>query len=50
MTQLLLLLLLLLRQQLMLLPRQALHSSRLELNLEGFPSFWEAPVPREFML
>ena len=34
----------------LLLPRQALHSSRLELNLEGFPSFWEAPLPSEFVL
>jgi hypothetical protein len=29
----------------LILPRQALHSSRLELNLGGFPSGWEAPVP-----
>jgi 23S rRNA pseudouridine1911/1915/1917 synthase len=34
----------------LLLPRQALHSFRLELNLEGFPSFWEAPTPPEFAL
>lgn len=34
----------------LLLPRQALHSSRLELNIPGFPAFWEAPVPREFDL
>lgn len=34
----------------LILPRQALHSSRLELNLEGFPSFWEAPTPTEFAL
>lgn len=34
----------------LLLPRQALHSTRLELNLEGFPSFWEAPPPPEFAL
>jgi 23S rRNA pseudouridine1911/1915/1917 synthase len=34
----------------LILPRQALHSSRLELNLEGFPSFWEAPTPPEFGL
>lgn len=33
----------------LLLPRQALHSSRLELNIEGFPAFWEAPVPAEFL-
>lgn len=37
-------------EQKLILPRQALHSSRLELNLEGFPSFWEAPVPPEFTL
>ncbi|WP_395740354.1 RluA family pseudouridine synthase [Prosthecobacter sp.] len=34
----------------LILPRQALHSSRLELNLEGFPSHWDAPVPGEFDL
>ncbi len=34
----------------LILPRQALHSSRLELNLEGFPSCWEVPVPPEFTL
>ncbi|MEZ5388044.1 MAG: RNA pseudouridine synthase [Prosthecobacter sp.] len=34
----------------LILPRQALHSSRLELNLEGFPSCWEAPTPPEFAL
>ena len=34
----------------LILPRQALHSSRLELNLEGFPSVWEAPTPPEFGL
>ncbi len=33
----------------LLLPRQALHSSRLELNVDGFPAFWEAPVPGEFL-
>lgn len=32
----------------LILPRQALHSSRLELNLEGFPAAWEAPLPEEF--
>lgn len=32
----------------LLLPRQALHSSRLELNIPGFPAFWTAPVPGEF--
>lgn len=32
----------------LLLPRQALHSTRLELNLAGFPPFWEAPLPEEF--
>jgi 23S rRNA pseudouridine1911/1915/1917 synthase len=37
-------------EQKLILPRQALHSSRLELNLEGFPSFWEAPMPPEFAL
>ncbi len=36
--------------QKLLLPRQALHSWRLELNLDGFPSFWEAPLPAEFTL
>jgi 23S rRNA pseudouridine1911/1915/1917 synthase len=34
----------------LILPRQALHSSRLELNLEGFPSGWDAPLPPEFAL
>ncbi|MDI1315287.1 RNA pseudouridine synthase [Prosthecobacter sp.] len=34
----------------LILPRQALHSSRLELNLEGFPAGWDAPVPVEFGL
>jgi 23S rRNA pseudouridine1911/1915/1917 synthase len=34
----------------LILPRQALHSSRLELNLEGFPSGWDAPLPEEFAL
>ena len=34
----------------LLLPRQALHSSRLELNLPGFPDFWQAPTPKEFAL
>lgn len=34
----------------LILPRQALHSCRLELNLEGFPSVWEAPAPPEFAL
>lgn len=34
----------------LILPRQALHSSRLELNLEGFPEAWEAPLPEEFCL
>ncbi len=34
----------------LLLPRQALHSSRLELNLAGFPVSWEAPTPPEFAL
>jgi 23S rRNA pseudouridine1911/1915/1917 synthase len=33
----------------LILPRQALHSSRLELHLEGFPSHWEAPLPPEFV-
>lgn len=37
-------------EQKLILPRQALHSSRLELNLEGYPSFWEAPLPVEFTL
>lgn len=37
-------------EQKLILPRQALHSARLELNLEGFPSFWEAPMPPEFAL
>jgi 23S rRNA pseudouridine1911/1915/1917 synthase len=37
-------------EQKLILPHQALHSSRLELNLEGFPSFWEAPLPPEFAL
>lgn len=32
----------------LLLPRQALHSWRLELNLPGFPACWEAPLPEEF--
>jgi len=36
--------------QKLLLPRQALHSSRLELNLAGFPTFWEAPLPAEFVV
>jgi 23S rRNA pseudouridine1911/1915/1917 synthase len=36
-------------EQKLILPRQALHSSRLELNLDGFPAFWEAPVPPEFL-
>ena len=35
-------------EQRLILPRQALHSSRLELNLEGFPAGWDAPVPEEF--
>lgn len=35
-------------QQKLILPRQALHSSKLELNLEGFPNFWKAPMPEEF--
>jgi 23S rRNA pseudouridine1911/1915/1917 synthase len=34
----------------LILPRQALHSSRFELNLAGFPSSWEAPMPLEFAL
>ena len=34
--------------QRLLLPRQALHSTRLELKLSGFPGWWEAPVPAEF--
>lgn len=33
----------------LLLPRQALHSSRLELNIPGFPAFWKAPTPAEFL-
>ncbi|WP_395747575.1 RluA family pseudouridine synthase [Prosthecobacter sp.] len=37
-------------EQRLLLPRQALHSSRLELNLEGFPSHWDAPLPEAFVL
>ncbi|WP_395719601.1 RluA family pseudouridine synthase [Prosthecobacter sp.] len=37
-------------EQKLILSRQALHSSRLELNLEGYPSFWEAPLPAEFTL
>ena len=37
-------------EQRLILPRQALHSSRLELNLEGFPPCWEAPLPPEFAL
>lgn len=32
----------------LMLPRQALHSSRLELNMPGFPAVWEAAIPREF--
>lgn len=36
-------------QQRLILPRQALHSSRLELNVEGFPAAWEAPLPEEFV-
>ncbi len=36
--------------QKLILPRQALHSSKLELNLEGFPLFWEAPLPPEFLM
>ncbi len=34
----------------LILPRQALHSSRFELNIPGFPAFWEAPLPPEFHL
>ena len=34
----------------LILPRQALHSSRLELNVEGFPAAWEAPLPEAFAL
>lgn len=33
----------------LLLTRQALHSSRLELNIPGFPASWEAPLPGEFL-
>jgi 23S rRNA pseudouridine1911/1915/1917 synthase len=29
----------------LLLPRQALHSHRLEIDTEGFHHAWEAPVP-----
>lgn len=36
-------------QRRLLLPRQALHSHRLELNLAGFPAAWEAPIPAEFL-
>ena len=32
----------------LILPRQALHSSRLTLHLKGFPPSWEAPLPPEF--
>jgi 23S rRNA pseudouridine1911/1915/1917 synthase len=35
-------------EQRLILPRQALHSSRLELNLAGFPAGWDAPLPVEF--
>jgi 23S rRNA pseudouridine1911/1915/1917 synthase len=32
-------------QKRLLIPRQALHSKRLELTAEGFHGAWEAPVP-----
>jgi 23S rRNA pseudouridine1911/1915/1917 synthase len=35
-------------EQKLILPRQALHSSRLELTIDGYPNCWEAPVPQEF--